>query len=303
MNNIKKIISFALALLLIFSGQMVYAKEETSTIIYGAALSEDERTSTKALFSDKNAKEDIITGEDYDRYLGDENTSDASLISSVQVTTGVKEGGISVSIVTPENITKITADQYVNAVLTSGLGDSNIEVAAIRPVTGESALAGIYKVAEVNGIKLDEKDMKLAEEELTILSDVSENNKEKDDFEDSKFQDAITNIKIEIANLVENKGGVENVSESDVRDIVINIFNELNININESDIDKIVDFMVKFKDNIDVNRINEFLGQAEKIVGGFIKDAKDSGFWDRIVEFFSDLWNSIVSLFSDLSNK
>lgn len=298
MKNFKRIMALLLAIVILVPGHFSYAKENDTLTIYGAGLNESEKNRTRALFSEENAQEDTIYGQDYNRYFDDSQTRDGSLVSSVQVK-NVSNSGIKVNIVTPENITKITEEQYVNAVLTAGLGDSHIEVAAIRPVTGESALGGIYKVAELKGIDLSKENMKLAKEELTILSDISEENKDKDDFEDNKFQEAITNIKVEIVNLIENKNGSENVGENDIRDIVINVFNQLNINISEGDIDKVVDFMVKFKDTVDLNKINEFLGQAEKIVGNFIKEAKDSGFWDKIVQFFNDIWQAILNVFNN----
>ena len=50
---------------------------------------------------------------------------------------------------TPENITEVTSDMYSNAMLTAGIEDATVEVAAPKKVTGHSALAGIYKAYEV----------------------------------------------------------------------------------------------------------------------------------------------------------
>lgn len=301
-NIMQKALSLLLVLLMILPITNSYAKEQKTTIVYGAALSAKEQQETREFFSSKDAKEDVIYAKDYERYIKGSNTSDSNLVSSVQVTTGMSDG-INVNIVTKDNITKVTEGQYENAVLTAGLGDSNIEVAAIRPVTGESALAGIYKVAEINGINLSEDNMKLAQEELSLLTEVSNDNKDEKDFDDNTFQEAITNIKIEIVNLVEDKGGSENISDQDIRDIVINIFNEFNINISQSDIDKISNFMISFKNNVKKEDIKEFLNQAEKIVGDFVKEAKASGFWDKIVQFFQQIWQAIMELFNKASSK
>ena len=48
-------------------------------------------------------------------------------------------------IITEDNITKITSNQYANAAITAGVSDVEIDVASVSKVTGESALTGVYK--------------------------------------------------------------------------------------------------------------------------------------------------------------
>src|SRR5699024_10647207 len=113
------------------------------------------------------------TGDDLVTYLGYDSGSTASMISSVLVQKTGKSG-VMVDIITPENITMITEEQYVNAAITAGVEDVNIEVASIRPVTGESALTGVYKALDVNGEELDQDRMEVAQEELETTSEIAD---------------------------------------------------------------------------------------------------------------------------------
>ena len=79
------------------------------------------------------------------------------MISSVMVQKTDKGTGVKVKIKTPENITLVTPEQYANAAITAGVTDVGIEVAAVSKVTGESALTGVYKAFEANGVQLDSK--------------------------------------------------------------------------------------------------------------------------------------------------
>ena len=87
------------------------------------------------------------------KYIKDGN-SKARMYSSAKITRQEAGKGLVISIVTEDNITQVTADIYANAMLTAGIEDAIVEVAAPKKVTGHSALVGIYKAYEVTGEKL-----------------------------------------------------------------------------------------------------------------------------------------------------
>ena len=60
---------------------------------------------------------------------------------------------------------------YANAMLTAGIEDAIVEVAAPKAVTGHSALVGIYKAYEVTtGETLDIERTDVANEELSVAT-------------------------------------------------------------------------------------------------------------------------------------
>ena len=133
------------------------------TFIYGGGLNQGQIEETAKLLSIDdmgNVASTGATGQDLVDYLGYGSGDTASMISSVLVQKANK-GGVSVEIITPKNITMITEQQYTNAAITAGVEDVKIEVASIRPVTGESALTGVYKALDVNGETLDKERMEV----------------------------------------------------------------------------------------------------------------------------------------------
>ena len=120
-------------------------------------------------------------------------------------------------IVTPQNITKVTEDMYRNAAVTLGVQHAEITVAAPIPVTGESALAGIYYSLEENGASVPQENKDLAQEELSALSNINTENQGKEGYDADKLNVALTDIKTAVANAKKNNS---NLTEADVRKIV-----------------------------------------------------------------------------------
>ena len=98
----------------------------------------------------------------------------STFYSSAKIQKLGEKSPLEVKIETPENITKVTQDMYRNAAVTLGVEHARITVAAPIPVTGESALAGIYYSLESNGVQLPQENKDLAQEELKALSDINE---------------------------------------------------------------------------------------------------------------------------------
>ncbi|EZZ39358.1 DUF1002 domain-containing protein, partial [Staphylococcus aureus] len=86
--------------------------------------------------------------------------------------------GVDVEIVTPDYITKITKEQYTNAAISAGIQNAKIRVAStVEPTTGDGALTGIVKAYAKEGTDLSESDAKNANQEMSDLSTISEENK------------------------------------------------------------------------------------------------------------------------------
>ena len=111
-------------------------------VVYGANLSDAEKESVKkSLGVDKEAEVEEITvdGNDLVKYIKDGN-SKSRMYSSAKITRQDAGKGLVITIVTEDNITQVTADMYANAMLTAGIEDAIVEVAAPKKVTGHSAL-------------------------------------------------------------------------------------------------------------------------------------------------------------------
>lgn len=275
------------------------------TFVYGGGLSEAQIAETAELFDIEemnNVASTPALGDDLVKYLGYGSGNTASMISSVLVQKD-NNSGVNVDILTPENITTITAQQYTNAAITAGVEDVNIEVAAIRPVTGESALTGVYKALEVNGEELDKERMEVAQEELEATSEIAED-ADLDEEESGRLDGVIVEIKQQLADI---KDRTDQLATRDEIEQIINdalAKYDLQNVISIENINVLINYFENYQKTsaIDSEQVREQLNQFANDLGNKIgevwQDAEESGLLDRIANFFREIVDSIMSLFN-----
>lgn len=132
----------------------------SSYVVYGAGTSSEVRSRLDDVFqSDSSFKKLTATAADYSKYISQQdNTTDAAMISSVAIAPGDPGSGVKVNIKNYDgenNITKVTSQQYAMVAQMAGVTDVSIVVTANRPVSGESALTGVYKALATDGVSLN----------------------------------------------------------------------------------------------------------------------------------------------------
>ena len=265
-------------------------------VVYGANLSEAEKATVKtALRVDQEAEvEEIsVSGQDLAKYIKDSNSS-SRMYSSAKITRQDAGKGLVISIVTPENITQVTAEIYANAMLTAGIEDAVVEIAAPKPVTGHSALVGIYKAYEVTtGEKLDTERTDVANEELSIATSIAESA----GIDDAKVAELLTEIKKQIAE--QNP-----VSREEIEQIVSDQLSRLEINLSEQDRQLLIDLMDQIRNlNIDFDKwagqLSDITNTLEEKFGELMQN---EGFWTSVKNFFSNLIDTGSSWFGGASD-
>lgn len=269
--------------------------------------------------SEKDKKEwKTMTPEVYSSIMKVANDDSQELYSSVKIQKLGKNKPLEVNIVTPQNITKVTADMYRNAAATLGLEHAQITVASPVQVTGESALAGIYYSLEKNGAKVSQESKNLAQEELTTLAGINEENAGKKNFDADKLNVALTDIKTAIANAKTNK---QDLSKDDIQKIVEETLKNYKLDgaMSSKQINLIINFAVNLSKSSVVNNKN-FTKTLSDLKDSIVDKAgdtfnninlnfdanailKDSGnfftnVWNAIAGFFVGIWNAIVKFFS-----
>ena len=281
--------------------------------VLGSSLTEDQKNQTLRKLgydASKDTKDtkDIktMTPDIYSKIMNVANDASLQLYSSAKIQKLGDKSPLEVKIETPENITKVTQDMYRNAAVTLGVEHAKITVAAPIPVTGESALAGIYYSLEANGAKVPQANKDLAQEELKALSDINAENKDKSGYDANKLNAAMTDIKAGIAKAKEAKG---NLIEEDVRKIVedtlknykldqvitgnqVNIIINFALNLSKSDILNNADF-TKTLNDLKESIVSQAGDSFKNINLNFDanKALEDGG------NFFSSLWQAIVNFF------
>lgn len=179
---------------------------------------------------------------------------------------------------------------YASAMLTAGIEDAIVEIAAPKPVTGHSALVGIYKVYEAKtGETLDIERTDVANDELSVATSLAESA----GVTDEQVAELLTQIKQVIA---ENKPE----SKEEVQQIVEEQLAKFQINLSDADRQLLVDLMDRISNlNIDFSKWSDQLSDlTAKFDEKFGAILEDEGFWQSVKNFFNNLIDTVSSWFS-----
>ncbi|WP_368916739.1 DUF1002 domain-containing protein [Staphylococcus haemolyticus] len=322
----KAITSLAVATLLLSASGVVKAAEnkedwDEPVFIKGADLEgQDLQQTENDLGVDDNYETYNVNVNDVSNYIP--NSSNLSYIYSSATIEHKKWGkGVDVKIDTPDNITKVTSEQYQNAAITAGIKNAEIHIASVDQVTGEGALAGIYKAYEEKGNNLNAEDIQNSNQEMNDLGRISEENKGKDGYSDEALNASIADIKEQLADIKQNQD--KQITQQQVEDTVNKVLDERGLSeiLSENQIQMINNNMVNvansnaltsdpkaFKQNA-----KDVLKNIEKNSDDLLNKAKDKAkdlnteenrnllqrIWDGIVEIIQ----SIIQFFSNLLNR
>lgn len=295
MKKTMTLAALALAFTLAFAGTAsanvgINEKFGLPIVVYGGDLSADEKAQVAEsldVAGEAEVEEIEVTGQDLVTYIQDGDAR-ARMYSSAKITRTEEGEGLVIEITTPDNITQVTTDMYANAMLTAGIENATVEVAAPKAVTGHSALVGIYKAYEVNGEQLDPERTDVANDELSVATELSEGGVDQD-----KVSELLTEIKKQIAE--QNPA-----TREDVEQIVEEQLSRLQIELSPEDRQLLVDLMDRIRQlDIDFSKWSTELEDLSKTIGDKIETVvNDEGFWESVKQFFRDLANTVRGWFN-----
>lgn len=231
------------------------SKDSKAFLALGADLTSDQLNTVLSLMgispenlSDYNVV--YVTNSDEHKYLDSYISSGVigtKSLSSVLVKPAEEGHGV---VVTTSNINFCTTNMYRNALITAGVQNADIMVAAPSPISGTAGLIGAMKAYEqMSGEAVSEEVLDTALNELVETGELSEvvgSN--------SEAEELISYIKAQIA---ANDLDTEEQIEAAIRKGM----KEKNVTLAESDIKKIVDLMMKIKEmGIDFNDLADQAG-------------------------------------------
>lgn len=266
---------------------------------YGAGLNEEQINTTSDFLEIKN--KDIpkikIDGKDTLKYLGEEST-DSSMISSVYIKKNGSED-VNVEVTTPLSITKVSSLQYSNAAITAGLTGVDIKVAAIRPVTGESALAGVYKALEQSGVEVDEEKTKNANEEIQVINVIAEENKDKEGFSKEKLNGAVVEAKQQLVEQKTESG--QNITVEEIENVVQTVIKDNNLQqfVNNVQIGNLSVVLQNFINSEDLDlekvkdQLNNLASQAKGLAEQEMNKVKEFLNTDKGKDFVNSMKDSV----------
>ena len=164
--------------------------------VIGSSLDEFQVKQTLSLLMYNEEKEKewkTMNPSAYTSFTIDEN---GDRYSSVKLQKQAKKAPISVHIVTPQNITEVTADMHRNALTTLGLEHAEITIASPTEASGLSVLAAVSYSLEQNGSTISDENKTFAQEELSLLATIYKDSARKKDFHEDKLNVAVIDLKI-----------------------------------------------------------------------------------------------------------
>lgn len=265
--------------------KLAYA-DSFKVVTLGADLTDEQKKEMLKYFDvDENEANIIeVTNAEENKYLGD--VASKSQIGTKAISSSYVEptsdGGLDISV---NNMSWISESMIENALITAGIENAKVKVSAPFKVSGTAALTGILKGFENSkgGEKIDEDNKKAANEELVVTGNLG------DKVGKDEAASLINEIKKEV---VEKKPE----SKEEIRDIVINVANQFNINLDDADVEKITALMDKIKGlNIDTDQLKDQLNAVSKKLKGTLSSEEAQGFFAKLIEaikaFFESLFN------------
>lgn len=240
--------------------QVVQATQEqiSKQAALGASLSQADCQRTLQLLQGTDVANVLyIDGPTINSLLNDGSTASTNVYSSVVVEPREAGYGVQVQILTPDTILNVSPQTYQNAALTAGAKDVLIRIASLYPVTGEGALAGVYRIYNHQGRALKPQEIHVAEQEIKIVNNLTQNY----NITNYEINQIISQIKLEI-----NQTAVNNttITAENVEQIVakyIQHFEQETGKVMPEEARRIIlDFMKEYVASVDLNQ-----SQSEQI--------------------------------------
>lgn len=176
--------------------KVIDQKYSQADYVIGSSLDEFqvEQTLSLLMYNEEKEKEwKTMNPSAYTSFTIDEN---GDHYASVKLQKQAKKAPISVHIVTPQNITEVTADMHRNALTTLGLEHAEITIASPTEASGLSVLAAVSYSLEQNGSTISDENKTFAQEELSLLATIYKESARKKGFHEDKLNVAVIDLKI-----------------------------------------------------------------------------------------------------------
>lgn len=230
-------ITLIILIITLFCWQMGLAwGAEQKVISWGANLTDREKEQVWACFptglKGQEPAQTIVTNREEKTWLQGlvpDQVIGTKAISSVYLEILPKGSGIQIE---TKNISWVTEEMFINALVTAGLKDAKVVAVAPYQVSGTAALAGIFKAFETaTGRTLEQEAKKMASQELITTGNLGEAIGSKE-----KAAELISKVKAEVVKQ-------QLTDPAAIKGIVGQICQDLQLNLTPEQIQQIVNLM------------------------------------------------------------
>ena len=285
----KKWLSLLLVMTMLCAGTIQAQAAGTGVLALGADLSADQRATVLSEMGITEAEaasyETVTITNDMEHQYLDESLG-SSVVGSHSLSSVLlipQESGAGLTVET-HNINYCTIAMYRNALLTAGVQDAKVIVAAPMPISGTAALIGAVKAYETySGTTVSDEAINAATDELVLTGELS------DELDSEQISDLIAYLKQQIA----EKGLDDPVK---LTELVNEASDKMDLKLTDEQVSRIVDLLLKL-DNLDIDA-GKLASQAKELydkldaMGIKLDSEKVGNFVTRMV---SSIWNLIQS--------
>lgn len=257
--------------------------------VIGANLSEDQINTVYTAFGTARGSvtELSVTNSEERQYLDglvDSSVIGTNSISCVYIEVLEPGSGLQIS---TSNISWCTQDMYVNALVTAGIDDAKVIVAAPFAVSGTAALTGIYKAYEdISGEKISEEAKLASTQELVVTAELAD---------EIGSYDAVTIVN-ELKLLLDE---TVNMTDDELRTEIKAIAKEYNVSLTDGEIDRLIK-LCRSLEGLSDSQLKE---KVEAVQNTLKKVVEAKGTISKIGESIKGFFESIGNFFSNLFGK
>lgn len=297
-----------LLLFLFYSSTAVAADKQDVVVALGADLSEAQRAEVLELMGLTEAEllnctvisiTNAMEHEYLDAYL-DASVIGSKSLSSVKITRAASGSGV---MVTTKNINYCTTGMYRNALMTAGMEDTEVLVAAPVPISGTAGLIGALKAYEAMADKeISDAALDTALDELITTGELAESIQE--DAGSDEAEALIAWLKNQIASKELDIGNEESVREAIAEGEKI-----FGVSLTEAEKAQIIELLKKL-DSLELNA-DYLVRQAQSLYEKYgldivetaneaINEAIGKAVTSAVKGFFQDLADAVSDFFKNL---
>ena len=291
----KRAISLFLALLLCLAlGASALAVDEgEARMVVGANLTDSQieevyqtvgvaRGSVKELTVTNDEERDYLQG------LVDDSLIGTKSISCVYIKTLANGSGLSV---TTSNISWCTKEMYESALLTAGITDAEVKVAAPYSVSGTAALTGIFKAYEdITGTTLSADAKQAAADELVTTAQLA------DTTDGSDAVAIVSDLKLILDQ-------TKDMSDSELQDQIVSIAAKYGYTLTDEEISRLIS-LCRSMEKLDVNQLKSRVEDFQEALKTISQSAQSGG---KLAQWFKsalqNLGGKLENLFDELIEK
>ena len=264
-----------------------------SVVTLGADLTDAQKEEMLKYFGVTENSANIleITSKEEYEYLGSMASKEQLGTKSISCSfvEPTKKGGLNINV---HNITWVSEGIIRNALITAGITNADVKVAAPFKVSGTAALTGILKGFErsENGEEISEDKKEVANEELFVTGQLGEK------IGQDEAAELINDIKTEVIK-------DQPQTQEDIETIVSEATNNFGIELTEEEKAQVTVLMKKINDlELDFSKLKGALNDAANKLKEALSSEEAQSFFAKVKDFFINLWNSTVDFLSNLFN-